>query len=105
MPISNPSLPTVPLGLHVEGLALDASGLAITAKAVAAEAFCPVPGHVSARVHGRRWRRLQGLPGQGRGDMARPGAPLPLRPLPGAHLRRGRARPDRHQDAADRAAG
>jgi transposase len=66
MPISNPSLPTVPLGLHVKGLALDASGLVITAKAVAAEAFCPACGHASVRVHGRRWRRFQDLPWQGR---------------------------------------
>ncbi len=43
MPISNASLPTVPAGLHVEGLALDAAGLVITARMVAVEASCP--GH------------------------------------------------------------
>ena len=44
MPISNPSLPTVPAGLHVGGLALDAAGLVITARTTAAEASCPVCG-------------------------------------------------------------
>ena len=66
MSISNPSLPTVPAGLHVEGLALDAAGLVITARTIAAEAPCPVCGRASARVHGRYWRTFQDLPWQDR---------------------------------------
>ena len=66
MPISNPSLPTVPAGLHVEGLTLDAAGLVITARTIAAEATCPVCGHASARVHGRHWRTFHDLPWQDR---------------------------------------
>lgn len=66
MPISNPSLPTVPASLHVEGLTLDAAGLVITARTIAAEATCPVCGHASARVHGRRWRTFHDLPWQDR---------------------------------------
>ena len=62
MVISSPSLPTVPAGLHAEGLALDAAGLVITARTIAAEATCPVCGHASARVHGRHWRTFQDLP-------------------------------------------
>ena len=54
MPVSNPSLPTVPPGLHVEGLALDAAGLVVTARVVAAEASCPVCGHASTRVQPSR---------------------------------------------------
>ena len=66
MPISNPALPTVPVGLHVEGLALDTAGLAITARVVATGAACPVCGQVSTRVHGHRWRTFQDLPWQDR---------------------------------------
>ena len=35
MPISNPSLPTVPAGLRAEGLALGAAGLVVTGGGVA----------------------------------------------------------------------
>jgi len=38
MPISNPSLPSVPDGLHVDDLTLDETGLLITARATAAQA-------------------------------------------------------------------
>ena len=36
MPIPNPSLPSVPDGLHVADLTLDAAGLLITARTTAA---------------------------------------------------------------------
>jgi transposase len=66
MPISNPSLPTVPAGLHVEGLTLDASGLVITARTIVPEASCPVCDQSATRVHGRYWRTFLDLPWQGR---------------------------------------
>ena len=66
MPISNPALPAVPAGLHVEGLVLEAASLVITARTTAAEAICPLCGHAATRVHGRHWRTFQDLPWQDR---------------------------------------
>lgn len=65
MPISNPSLPSVPDGLHVDGLTLDTSGLLITARTTAAQACCRVCGR-SVRVHSRYWRTFDDLPWQDR---------------------------------------
>lgn len=66
MPLSNPSLPTVPDGLHVDELTLDPSGLLLLARATAAQAVCPNCGHTSSRVHSRYFRTLQDLPWQDR---------------------------------------
>ena len=67
MPVSNPSLPSVPDGLYVDGLrldaagvqrdrrstlaSLDAAGVVISARTIAAEAVCPSCGRASGRVH------------------------------------------------------
>lgn len=53
MPLSNPSLPTVPDGLHVDELTLDPSGLLLLARATVGQTACPKCGHTSSRVHGR----------------------------------------------------
>ncbi len=66
MPFSNPSLPSVPDGLHVDDLKLDAAGLLINARTTAAEAPCPSCGRSSTRVHSAYWRRIQDLPWQDR---------------------------------------
>ena len=66
MPISNPSLPSVPDGLHVDELTLEAAGLLITARTTAAQAFCPTCGRPSIRVHSSYWRTLKDLPWQDR---------------------------------------
>ena len=66
MPLSNPSLPTVPDGLHVDGLTLDPSGLSLLARTTAAQAICPTCGYSSSRVRSRYWRTLQDLPWQDR---------------------------------------
>ena len=56
MPLSNPSLPTVPDGLHVDELTPDPSGLLLLARTIAAQAVCPTCGYASSRVHSRYWR-------------------------------------------------
>ena len=61
MPLSNPSLPTVPDGLHVDELTLDPSGLLLLARATAAQAVCPNCGHTSSRVHSRYFRGSSAL--------------------------------------------
>ena len=66
MPISNPLLPSVPAGLHVDDLKLDATGLLITARTAAAEVACPVCGRASTSVHGSYWRTFKDLPWQDR---------------------------------------
>lgn len=66
MPISNPSMPSVPDGLHVDDLTLDKTGLLITARTTAAQASCRVCGRASARVHSRYWRTFNDLPWQDR---------------------------------------
>ena len=66
MPISNPSMPSVPDGLHVDDLTLDGSVLLITARTTAAQASCRVCGCASARVHSRYWRTFKDLPWQDR---------------------------------------
>ena len=66
MPVSNPSLPSVPDGLHVDGLRLVAAGLVISARTVAAAAVCPSCGRASGRVHSTCWRVVQDLPRQDR---------------------------------------
>ena len=66
MPLSNPSLPTVPDGLCVDELTLDPSGLLLLARTTAALAVCPTCGRASSRVHSRYWRTLQDLPWQDR---------------------------------------
>lgn len=62
MAISNPSLPTVHVGLHVDGLTLDPTGLVLFARTTAAQAVCPACGHRSSRVHSRYYRTLRDLP-------------------------------------------
>lgn len=62
MPISNPSLPSVPDGMQVDDLTLDASGLTITARTTATRAACPGCGQLSTRVHSAYWRTLKDLP-------------------------------------------
>ncbi|WP_409565521.1 transposase family protein [Methylobacterium sp. J-001] len=59
-------MPSVPDGLHVDGLTLDTSGLLITAQTTAAQACCRVCGRASARVHSRYWRTFDDLPWQDR---------------------------------------
>ncbi|KQO56354.1 hypothetical protein ASF32_23375 [Methylobacterium sp. Leaf91] len=66
MPISNPSLPTVPDGLHIDELTLEPSGLLLLARTTAAQGVCPGCGQRSSRVHSRYWRTLQDLPRQDR---------------------------------------
>lgn len=66
MPISNPSLPSVPDGVQVDDLTLDAAGLTITARLIAIEAACPRCGCPSSRVHSSYWRTLDDLPWQDR---------------------------------------
>ncbi|HEU0150186.1 MAG TPA: ISL3 family transposase [Bradyrhizobium sp.] len=66
MPVSNPLLPSVPDGLHVDDLQLDAAGLVISARTIAAEAVCPSCGRASRRVHSAYWRTFQDLPWQDR---------------------------------------
>jgi Transposase/zinc-finger of transposase IS204/IS1001/IS1096/IS1165 len=66
MRISNPLLPSVPEGMQVDELALDADALTITARTTAARAACPHCGRWSARVHSSYWRTLMDLPWQDR---------------------------------------
>lgn len=66
MPNSKPSLPSVPEGVQVDDLKLDAAGLTITARTRANEVACPVCGRLSARVHSSYWRTLHDLPWQDR---------------------------------------
>ena len=66
MPISNPSMPSVPDGLHVDDLKLDATGLLITAHTTAAQVTCPACGRASTRVHSMYWRIFKDLPWQDR---------------------------------------
>jgi len=94
MPIPNPSLPSVPDGLHVADLTLDAAGLLITARTTAAQVACPACGQSSPRVHSAYWRSLTDLPWQEPGwHVAREGATLILakrlltRPLCSTHGR------------------
>ena len=44
MPISNPSLPSVPDGLHVDDLRFDAASLVMSARTIAVDAVCPSCG-------------------------------------------------------------
>lgn len=64
MPLSNPSLPGMPDGLHVDELTLDPFGLSLLTRTTAAQTVCPTCGHPSSRVHSRYWRTLQDLPWQ-----------------------------------------
>ncbi|MGP4813933.1 ISL3-like element ISMdi2 family transposase, partial [Psychrobacter sp. 1Y10] len=57
-------MPSVPDGLHVDGLTLDTSVLLITARTTAAQACCRVCGRASVRVHSRYWRTFDDLPWQ-----------------------------------------
>ncbi|MDP4026103.1 ISL3 family transposase [Methylobacterium sp. NEAU 140] len=66
MVISNPSLPSVPDGVHVDALALEVGTLTITARTTAPRAVCPQCGQGSARVHSAYWRSLKDLPWQDR---------------------------------------
>ena len=66
MSISNPSLPAVPDGLHVDELRLDGTGLLITARTIAIQSACRTCGRPSARVHSSYWRTIQDLPWQDR---------------------------------------
>jgi transposase len=66
MAISNPALPSVPDGLHVDELTLDAAGLLISARITADRASCPTCGRSSSRLHSAYWRTFKDLPWQGR---------------------------------------
>ena len=66
MPISNPSLPSVPDGLHVEALTLEESRLLITARTTAVQASCRICGRPSTRVHSTYRRAFEDLPWQDR---------------------------------------
>ena len=66
MPISNPSMPSVPDGLCVDDLKLEATGLLIAAHTTAAHVNCPACGHASTRVHSTYWRTFKDLPWQDR---------------------------------------
>lgn len=66
MRISNPSSPSVPEGVRVDELALDADALTITARTTAARAACSHCGCWSARVHSSYLRTLEDLPWQDR---------------------------------------
>ena len=66
MPISNPSMPPVPDGLHVDDLTLGETGLLITARTTAAHASCRVCERASVRVHSRYGRTFNDLPWQAR---------------------------------------
>lgn len=66
MAISNPSLPSVPEGVHVDELALDVSTLTMTARTTTPRASCPQCGQGSARVHSAYRRTLKDLPWQDR---------------------------------------
>lgn len=87
MPISNPSMPSVPDGVHVDDLTLDTSGLLITAHATMDGATCL---NVRTLLDADAQRLLANPQGSA---VARPGcglapegAPLPLQPLPRAGL-------------------
>lgn len=66
MPISNPSMPSVPDGVHVDDLTLDEAGVRITARTTAAQGSCQVCGRASSRVHSTYWRTFKDLPWQDR---------------------------------------
>ncbi len=66
MPFPNPSLPSVPDGLHVADLTLDAAGLLIIARTTAAQVACSACGRSSPRVQSAYWRTLKDLPWQDR---------------------------------------
>jgi hypothetical protein len=51
MPISNPLMPLVSDGVHVDDLPPDTSGLQITARIIEAQAACPGCGRSSTRVY------------------------------------------------------
>lgn len=63
MRIANPSVPD---GLHVDDLRLDAARLLIIARTTAAQVTCRTCGHPSSRVHSFYWRTFQDLPSQDR---------------------------------------
>lgn len=58
MLISNPSLPSVPDGLRVGALALNAAGLVVTARTIATRTSCRVCGRPSERVRSAYWRPI-----------------------------------------------
>jgi transposase len=66
MPISNPSMPSVPDGVHVDDLTLDPRGLLITAHTTTVDATCPSCGRPSTRMHSTYQRTLKDLPWQDR---------------------------------------
>lgn len=66
MPISNPSMSSVPDGLNVDDLTLDETGLLLTARTTPAQASCRVSGRASVRVHSRYSRTFSDLPWQDR---------------------------------------
>ena len=51
MSASNPSLPLVPAGLHVDELKLDADHPVVKVRGTVGEAVCSSCGQASARVH------------------------------------------------------
>jgi hypothetical protein len=58
----NPILPTVPAGLCVDRVTLDAACLAITARTIGPDARCPACGQATPRVHSRYWRKVADPP-------------------------------------------
>jgi hypothetical protein len=61
MPISNPSMPSVPNGVHVDDLTLDPCGLLITAHTPTVDATCLSCGRPSTRMHSAYRRTLKDL--------------------------------------------
>jgi len=70
MPISNLSLPTVPAGLRVDALVLNAAELVVTARTTLTRASCRVYGQPSERVHSAYWCPTQDPPKQDRAVQA-----------------------------------
>ena len=67
MPRNFGSLSFVPNGLVAESVSGVGETMIVTARAEAGEAFCPVCGEVSRRVHGHYVRHVRELPFSGQG--------------------------------------
>jgi hypothetical protein len=61
------NLSIVPNGLVAESVSSVGETIIVTARAEVGEAFCPVCGEVSRRVHGRYVRHVRDLPFSGQG--------------------------------------
>ena len=61
------SLSFIPSGLVAESVSCVGKTMVVTARAEAGEAFCPVCGEASRRVHSHYVRHVRDLPFSGRG--------------------------------------